>query len=230
MKSSTTHNNVNQTEPQGMDFVSRTAFKKVYPFIARYIVDKYHITEGWCLDIGSGPASLAIALAKITSLNILALDVSPDMAKTALTNIADEHLSHRIIPVIADVHKMPFLDDSFDIIVSRGSIFFWNNRPRAFKGIYRILKPGGVAFCGGGMGNEKIRQEADEMIMNNALYQDFREFWVKKNRGMGIDDSAQFLDELKQADIPGSIDRDCQGLWIEIKKQGRLAMSCKTKT
>ncbi len=207
-----------QADPQGMDFIARIAFKEVYPSIAKYVVEKYHIMGGWCLDIGSGPASLAIAMAKITDLNVLALDISPEMAETAITNIAEAHLSHCILPVIADVHTMPFPDGTFDIIISRGSVFFWEDRPKAFREIYRVLKPGGAAFIGGGMGSEKVRQEADRMIMNNPRFLDYRDFWVKKNRGMGIDDSAQFIDELKQTDIPGVIDRDCQGLWIEIKK------------
>ncbi len=207
-----------QADPQGMDFVARIAFKEVYPSIARYVTDKYHIMGGWCLDIGAGPASLAIAMAKITDLNIIALDISPEMAETAISNIAVAHLSHCIIPVIADVHTMPFPDGTFDIIISRGSVFFWKNRPRAFREIYRVLKPGGVAFCGGGMGSEAVRQEADRIIMNDVRFEDYRQFWQERNRGEGIDCSTQFLDELKKANIQAVINRECQGLWIEIKK------------
>jgi ubiquinone/menaquinone biosynthesis C-methylase UbiE len=92
------------------------------------------------LDIGSGPGSLAIALAEITSLNIVALDVSYDMADIARTSFADKQLSRRIVPIVADVHEMPYPDNSFDLIVSRGSIFFWNDRSRAFKEIYRVFE------------------------------------------------------------------------------------------
>jgi ubiquinone/menaquinone biosynthesis C-methylase UbiE len=213
-------NEVKQADTQSMDFIARVAFKNVYPSVANYIVMKYRINRGWCLDLGSGPAYLAIAMARITSLNIVAMDVSADMAKTALANITDRNLCHRIVPAIADVHAMPFPDSSFDIIVSRGSIFFWDDRPRAFREIYRVLKPGGVAFCGGGMGSEKIRREADTMIMTDDLLADYRRLWQERNRGRGIDCSVQFLDELKQAGVPGAIDRDCQGTWLEIKKDG----------
>lgn len=159
---------VNQTDPYAMDLTARIAFKRVYPYLAKYIVSKYGISEGWRLDLGSGPAYLAAAMAKISDLKIVALDNSPDMAKMALTNIIDAQLSQRIIPLTADVQALPFPDGSIDLIVSRGSIFFWDNRAQAFYEINRVLKPGGIAFCGGGMGSEEIRQEADHIIMQDA--------------------------------------------------------------
>ncbi len=40
----------------------------IYPVIANQILERTGITRGACLDVGSGPAPLAIALAWISNL------------------------------------------------------------------------------------------------------------------------------------------------------------------
>ena len=45
-----------------------------------------------------------------------------------------------------------------DLVVSRGSIWFWDNPGKALKEIYRILKPGGKAYIGGGKGSPENRE------------------------------------------------------------------------
>jgi len=208
-----------RTDPRRMELTAKLAFKRVYPFIAQYAVHKYHITAGLCLDIGSGPGSLAIAMAKITSLSVVALDVSHDMMKIARTNFANKQFSRQIVPIVADVHEMPYPDDMFDLIVSRGSIFFWNDRARAFKEIFRVLKPGGVAFCGGGMGSDEILREANSIIMTNDALKDFREVWLERTKGIDRnEDETQFRNDLENADIEGTLVRDCKGVWVEIAK------------
>lgn len=94
------------TVPRRMELTAKLAFKRVYPFIAQYVVHKYHITAGLCLDIGSGPGSLAIAMAEITSLTVAVLDVSPAMMEIARTDFAGRQLSRQIVPIVADMHEM----------------------------------------------------------------------------------------------------------------------------
>ncbi len=206
------------SNPAGMDLTARTAFKRVYPFIARYVLEQFQIDKGWCVDLGSGPASLAIAMAKISNLQLIALDCSREMGLLALKNSSEQLAGQSLRPVQADVHALPLRDDSIDLIISRGSLFFWEDRPAAFREIYRVLKTGGVAFCGGGMGSETIRREADAIIMNHPAMIDFRDFWQKRNRGRGIDCREQFLAEIKQAGLEAGFDSNCQGLWIVIRK------------
>jgi len=209
-----------KVDPKRMDILARVAFAPVYPLIARQIVDKLKITKGICIDIGSGPASLAIALAKITNLTIFALDISPEMKSIADANITEENLNHRIHAVIADVHDMPFGNDCASLIVSRGSIFFWENRPAAFKEICRILKPGGVAYCGGGFGSEEMKAEVASRIMASEVLDSEREMWrgrVRKNLTKVT--VREFRDELIQANVPGTVARENAGIWVQLYKR-----------
>jgi SAM-dependent methyltransferase len=207
------------TNPEQMNLTARLAFAKVYPAIAEHIVKKYGITSGKCLDAGSGPGSLAIALAGITDLKICSLDKDPGMAEIAQGNINEAGLDGRITTVISDVREIPFDDDYFDIIVSRGSIFFWEDKVVGIKDLYRTLKPGGVLFCGGGMGSEDILREADEIIMTDDRFSDIREFWQgRKTRRNSSETRDSFENILAEAGIRGSVVSECGGTWIEIIK------------
>ena len=63
----------------------------------------------------------------------------------------------RTLALPADVHALPLRDGAVDLVVSRGSVMFWDDLPRAFAEIRRVLAPGGRAFLGGGLGSPEIR-------------------------------------------------------------------------
>ena len=206
------------TSPQQMDLTARVAFAKVYPAIARHVVKKYGITAGRCLDAGSGPGSLAIALARITDMQIVSLDIEPGMTGIAEKNIAEAKLAHRITTITADVHSIPFEDDYFDLIVSRGSVFFWEDQSGALREIYRVLKPGGVLYCGGGMGSDEIRREANEIIMTDERFKDMRALWRERNCKPKTENEVTFKKALAEARLNGTILQEGNGIWIEIIK------------
>ena len=141
------------------DEFAKTTFARIYPVIANQILDRTGITTGTCLDIGSGPAPLAIAIALLSDLRVTALDSSREMHALALQNIRARGLSRRVIPVIGDVHAIPADDGAFDLVVSRGSYHFWQDLPAAFREILRVMKPGGAAYIGGGYGTSQIKAE-----------------------------------------------------------------------
>jgi len=208
-----------EADPKRMDILSKVAFAPVYPLIARQIKDKFGITEGICLDLGSGPASLSIALAKITKLKIFAVDISKEMKFIADVNIREENLSQRIHTVVADVCDMHFEDNYANLIVSRGSIFFWEDRPSAFKEIYRILKSGGTAYCGGGFGSEGMKKEVASRIMASEVLDSEREVWRERARKtLRKVTVEEFHAELIRASVPGTVVRENGGIWVEIKK------------
>jgi len=122
---------------------------RTYPQTARRIIDEYGITEGRCLDIGCGTGRLEIELTKISKLQIIGLDINPSFAGFARKKVCDAGLSDHINFLAGDVHELPFLDNSIDLIISRGSLPAWTDRVRSFQEIYRVLKYDGIAFLGG---------------------------------------------------------------------------------
>jgi ubiquinone/menaquinone biosynthesis C-methylase UbiE len=208
-----------KTDPYQMDRIARLAFAPVYPYLAQKIKEKFGINEGICLDLGSGPGSLAIAMARITDLDVIALDIQPEMIKIAQKNIVEAGLSHRIRTLNADVGSIPLDDNYADLIISRGSLFFWEDRVTTFGEIYRILKPGGVAYCGGGMGNKQIKAQVSEAFDTNPAIRNDKEMWLKMMRQNINKFTPQNLsNELDKAGIAGTIVEENLGIWIQIIK------------
>jgi SAM-dependent methyltransferase len=208
-----------KTDPAKMNLIAKTAFAPVYPYIAGQIKNKFGITEGVCVDIGSGPGSMAIEMAKISNLKVFSLDVQPEMTAIARKNIAGAGLEKRIGAVTADVCNMPFADDSIDLIISRGSIFFWEDRVGAFREIKRVLKPGAVAYVGGGMGNDKIRDQVKAAFAASEALKDVESpFNAPPGNGRANLDPAELQKELSQAGACGTVTKGDSGMWIEIRK------------
>ena len=141
------------------DDVAQTILFPIYPVIAHQILKKTDIDTGLCLDVGSGSGHLAIALATLSDLTVFALDNSEPMCRIAGANVAKYRLEQRVRPVFGDVKAIPFNTSSMDLVVSRGSFFFWKSLTGGFAECMRVLRPGGMACIGSGFGNARLRDE-----------------------------------------------------------------------
>jgi ubiquinone/menaquinone biosynthesis C-methylase UbiE len=196
------------------DEIVRNVFAPIYPVIAKQIVERTNIKEGICIDLGTGTGALARAIAKITNLKVYALDISNDMLKLTEKYIKEEGLEGKIIPILGDVHKLPFKDNFADLIISRGSMFFWNDKIKAFKEIYRVLKPDGMAYIGGGFGNRELREKIfAEMRRRNPN-------WDNEVKSRMKNHNKEILEDIlnKAGILNYNIIDDDSGLWILIKK------------
>lgn len=194
--------------------MARTIFAPAYPAIARQTIGCCGFDRGLCIDAGCGPGHLAIALAGISEFSIDALDMSLDMLVYAEKNIRNAGMSDRIRTVHANVHTLPYEDSSVDLVVSRGSLFFWDSPDRAFSEIYRVIRPGGRTFLGGGFGTQAIREEI------TAKMREIDPSWEEKVKGnMGPAKDAELKAALNAAKIPDyEMVRDGSGFWIVMKK------------
>lgn len=200
----------------GDDFekIVKGAFAPIYPVIAKQIVDKCKITKGNCIDVGCGSGPLSIMLAKITDLDIYALDVSTKAIGLLKDKIETEGLSKRIKPMLNDAESMPFDDGFADLIVSRGSMFFWNDQAKAFKEIYRVLKPNGMAYIGCGFGTVELFEEVKKKM------EEIDPQWDEnRKKRLENDDASKIERILKKTKIPihEIIDEDSE-YWIILKK------------
>ncbi|MDD1693426.1 MAG: class I SAM-dependent methyltransferase [Methanoregula sp.] len=200
------------TEKTAAEFneIARTIFFPVYPVIAHQILKKADIDTGTCLDVGSGPGHLAIALATLSDLHVYAMDHARPMLRIAEANVGKYRLEQRVTPVFGDVKKIPFDDASMDLVVSRGSFFFWDNLSRGFSECMRVLRPGGIAYIGGGFGNARLR---DEIVIR---MRERDPDWQEKRRGWYANSNPPVVrSALAVAGISGyELTEDDKGYWV----------------
>jgi len=196
--------------------IANEVFAPIYPVIARQILDRCRVSEGLCIDVGCGPANLSIALARITSLDFYAMDFSPHILELGRENIIREGLAGRVTTVVGDVHRMPFADGVASLIISRGSMRFWRNRPRAFREMRRVLGPGGKGFVGGGLGSRELADRInEEMIRRGADWKNKPTPKVRKK------DTAEWEEIMRKAGFSRfELIRDDSGSWVCFENEG----------
>ncbi|PKL63132.1 MAG: class I SAM-dependent methyltransferase [Methanomicrobiales archaeon HGW-Methanomicrobiales-2] len=197
---------------EGFTRIAREVFAPIYPVIAEQVLAWSGIRDGLALDLGSGPGLLSVALAQKSNLSVIALDADPAMSRIAQKTAAG--CPDRVTPVTADVHCMPLRDDAVSLIVSRGSIYFWNDRAQVFSEIERVLRPGGVAFAGGSFGTPALRETIFiEMRRRNPDWD--RD--VARRSGQATIDVLRR--ELAASGVAHArIRKEEEGLWVEIRK------------
>lgn len=197
---------------EGFARVAREVFAPIYPVVAEQVIAWSGIRDGIALDLGSGPGLLSVALAERSNLSVVALDADPAMSRIARTTAAGS--AGRVIPVTGDVHCMPVRDNTVSLVVSRGSIYFWENRPQAFAEIERILRPGGAAFVGGSFGTLAIQEAVfSEMRRRNPNWDSD----VARRSGGATPDVLGR--ELAESGVAHAHIREEEaGLWVEIRK------------
>ena len=117
--------------------------------------------EGLGLDLGCGLGDLAIEVGRRYSrMDITGIDISPEALARATEKAKGENLNN-VRFQLTDVHYLPFIDSSYDLAVSHGSIHHWKNPSRAFGEIYRVLKTGGLAYL------SDLRRDAPEQTVKD---------------------------------------------------------------
>ena len=131
---------------------SREVLAPVYAPLAEQIVADFNLDKktGIGIDLGSGPGTLIVELCKRTRLHWVNADINPHFFPYFYKEAVKCGFGHRVSAIFADAHALPFRDNYADIIVSRGSFHSWKDKVQAFGEIYRVLKPGAVAYIGRG--------------------------------------------------------------------------------
>ncbi len=95
------------------------------------------------LEVAPGPGYFAIALAKLGAFEITGLDVSKTFVGIARKNAQEEGV--KVDFQRGNVSRMPFADDSFDLILCRAAFKNFSEPVRALVEMRRVLRPGGKA-------------------------------------------------------------------------------------
>lgn len=96
------------------------------------------------LEIGFGTGKFISEIAKtIGTGSIEGIDLSKTMMEFAIRKNQQNIAQGRVILKHGDFDTADYDNDSFDVICSANTIYFWPNEDSSVNKIFRILKPGG---------------------------------------------------------------------------------------
>jgi arsenite methyltransferase len=95
-----------------------------------------HVLELGC---GSGADVSAAAEQVGPGGSVTGIDITLEELAEAERLCPDENVSFRW----GSPHELPFEDGSFDAVISKGVVHLWNDKPRVFAEVARVLRPGG---------------------------------------------------------------------------------------
>jgi ubiquinone/menaquinone biosynthesis C-methylase UbiE len=122
--------------------------KLVGPVLATFFAEMHEDLErlpshGRILDVGCGGGHISRMLADWkTELQITGLDLSAEQiirARHAARGYGD-----RLSYVVGTATSMPFEDNSFDALISIGSLKHWPDRSLGLRECIRVVRPGGT--------------------------------------------------------------------------------------
>ena len=199
-----------------------------YETVAEELLCKCQPREGIWMDLGAGAGGVGLALAKRTLSTIVLIDPNENALQEALKKARRTGLGKHVVAIKARAEAIPLPDNCIDLVVSRGSIFFWDNKVQGLREAYRILCPGGVAMIGGGLGESYPRWARREFTRRrheavkkrgSEAYRRFREARSSQTfRGLAEDAGLGHFEIAGD----GAADPDSQqaglGIWLRFRK------------
>jgi ubiquinone/menaquinone biosynthesis C-methylase UbiE len=103
--------------------------------------------KGRIIDVGCGFGAMNIVLARqFADSEIVGIDLSDPLLRLANRSAQVANLGNRVRFEKADVHQIPYDDDSFDVAISTNMVHLVDDPVQMLNEIERILVPDGCLF------------------------------------------------------------------------------------
>lgn len=192
--------------------VMKGFFRKIYPVIAGQIRGRTGVDHGVCVDLGGGPGMLGIEYARLTAAEVEICDPLPGCIEEARTNIVEAGLGHRVTARLGAAETLPYGDASVDLVMSRGSVFFWKDQEKGFGEVQRVLRPGGWAYIGGGFGTPELLAE---VLADHALDPKWEE---NRRQRLARNPPGHFDSLVDRLGLPAKVESCGSGTWVIWRK------------
>ncbi len=95
------------------------------------------------LDVATGTADLAVALAALQPISVTGIDISENMIELGQKKVQSKNLSKVIRLMVADSEQLPFSDSSFDLATVAFGVRNFENLEKGLSEIFRVIREGG---------------------------------------------------------------------------------------
>ena len=94
------------------------------------------------LDVATGTAGVALALARRTRAHITGLDITEAMLRQGHKRVRQAGVTDRVQLVVGQAEKLPFPDESFDALTFTYLLRYVDDPAATLRELARVLKPG----------------------------------------------------------------------------------------
>ncbi|HEX7106395.1 MAG TPA: class I SAM-dependent methyltransferase [Acidothermaceae bacterium] len=99
------------------------------------------------LDVACGPAGVTLAIARATDAGVIGVDLTEEMLRRGLANVAGSPYRARIRLAVARAEQLPFTDAAFDAISFSYLMRYVDDPAATIRELARCLRPGGAIAC-----------------------------------------------------------------------------------
>ena len=147
-RSPLTHGRVFDDEPFAQRYAER--HRKMVEKFGREFADELvsrGFRRGRIIDVGCGFGGMNIVLAhRFVDSEIIGIDLSDPLLRLANRSAQAADLGNRVRFEKADVHQIPYDDDSFDVVINTNMVHLVDDPVQMLNEIERILAPDGCLF------------------------------------------------------------------------------------
>jgi demethylmenaquinone methyltransferase/2-methoxy-6-polyprenyl-1,4-benzoquinol methylase len=97
------------------------------------------------LDVATGTAGVAMALARRTGGRVVGVDLTEAMVRQGAARVATAGLGRRVSLVVGSAEQLPFPDAAFDALTFTYLLRYVEDPAAVLAELARVVRPGGVA-------------------------------------------------------------------------------------
>ncbi len=213
--------------PQGL--ASERSLPSRYGYVVQDMLKHCQPQKGFWIDLGAGQGQVALELIAATGNPVVMVDPDVKAMAKGLAAAREKQVADRLFAVAGTAESLPFPDDSVDFVASRGSIFFWQDPVQGLREVYRVLRPGGKAYIGGGAGSGYPAEAVEQLIQGrkDRLQGEDAEKWQRfvalrepeQMRKWATEAGLVRFDVLGTGAISAEDPRVGQGVWLMFEKK-----------
>jgi len=99
---------------------------------------------GSVLDVATGPAGIAIAVARHTDAAVVGVDLNEPMLRAGVASVQRAALTGRVQLAVAQAERLPFRDESFDVVCFSYLLRYVDDPAATVAELSRCTRPGGL--------------------------------------------------------------------------------------
>ena len=104
-------------------------------------------SPGLVLDVATGPAGIALAVAEATGADVVGVDLNEPMLRAGLPRIRRRGRRGRVRVAAGSADRLPFADATFDAVTFSYLLRYVDDPAATIAEMARCLRPGGTLAC-----------------------------------------------------------------------------------